>query len=193
MRSTASPTSTLLWSTLYSVSPELPEYLQDARSPQSRALQWLQGDFELNQWPTHQVIQRYALAVIYYALKGEEWDYSYSDGDWLVHQDECNLGVWEQVYCNLELRIVRTLHLANFVLDGTLPTELGLLSHLVELRINGGAKAIDRNTGQYDRNRTGLFQSTLPTEVGRLTELKTLNLQNTRCMGTGPFPPNWVI
>jgi hypothetical protein len=45
----------------------------DPRSPQARALQWLDESLQGSAMPAWRLTQRYALAVAYYSLHGEGW------------------------------------------------------------------------------------------------------------------------
>ena len=58
---------------------QLPQYtmeaiLQDPTSPQSLAFHWIREDPHLSLYPKWRKIQRFALATLYYALDGDDWD-----------------------------------------------------------------------------------------------------------------------
>lgn len=102
--------------------------LQNASSPQSMALEWLQGD-NANATDTYtdwRLIQRYVLAVLYFSTNGDNWDDS---TNWLSSKNECT---WftssSEPLCNETngryLRVV----LSENDLSGTVPVELALLS-----------------------------------------------------------------
>jgi hypothetical protein len=61
------------------------------------------------------------------------------------------------------------LHLDNNNLNGTLPTELGLMTRATELLLDGN-----------------LFDGTIPTELGLLELLRTLRLNGNRLTGSIP-------
>ena len=105
------------------------EYLEDDSSPQSRALEWLLSEpstftlFNSKEW---KVLQRWAMAVLYYSTGGELW---WDSSDWLTSVDECqwSMGDTESRICDDEGRILQlSLRFNNLV--GTLPDELVLLS-----------------------------------------------------------------
>jgi hypothetical protein len=78
-----------------------PTSLQQSDSPQSQAMHWLL--YNDNLWmkyfagvPTTRIIQRYVLAVFYFATQGNT---SWHTSDWLVGE-ECDIDFWEGVNCN---------------------------------------------------------------------------------------------
>jgi hypothetical protein len=76
------------------------EQLTDAESPQSQALAWLVADPNLPTYDDAQVLQRFALAVFYYAANGPEWD-NYGRGtQWLNYsRHECD---WRDTFFAME-------------------------------------------------------------------------------------------
>jgi hypothetical protein len=108
--------------------------IDDVASPQRKALCWL-ADFDrrqvgINKGNIPALAQRYTLAVIYYSLVDEDSDdtISLSKTDFLSSSHECD---WSVIMCSIP-EIVTALLLADKVLTGMLPAEVGNLEHLGE-------------------------------------------------------------
>ena len=73
-------------------------------SPQNRAARWLADEdaFEITPASDRRMINRYALATIYFALNGDDWfkcgrdSTSCGDAEWLSNSNECT---WMDVAC----------------------------------------------------------------------------------------------
>ncbi len=110
-------------------------------TPEASALYWMAYDDPARLNPrakVDKVIQRFVLATLYYATNGEKWGKSYS---FLSYNDECN---WNHgsdseigAYCKADKRFVDTLILHNNNLNGTLPRDIGLLTHLSRVDMSG--------------------------------------------------------
>jgi hypothetical protein len=72
------------------------------------------------------IIQKYALATLYYSANGDSW---YMNTLWLDSDDECN--GWWGVSCT-NTGAVSQLALYSNNLEGTVPPEIGLLTLLGE-------------------------------------------------------------
>jgi len=117
---------------------------RDRTSPQSQALGWLQDD-PITLSPdrlTETVLERYILAVLYYATSGPSWTVSYmlQDTDVCEWNDGGNETTFPflnmGVYCSNETDRVRQVSLPDANLEGTLPwKELSLLSDLYLLDV----------------------------------------------------------
>ena len=94
--------------------------LQDPTSPQHTAMLWLQSTNNSGVNEVSVILQRYALAVLYYSTLGDQWTTAYS---WLTSASECS---WFAVTCN-DKNNVEHLDLAVNNLMGTIPMELDLL------------------------------------------------------------------
>jgi hypothetical protein len=99
-------------------------------TPQYKALEWLAGNPNLANYTYQQVIQRYALATLYYSTKGDSWA---SNDFWLSNADVC--GKWNQyngttIDCT-STGAVSSLDLPSNGLRGTIPPEIGMLSDSV--------------------------------------------------------------
>jgi len=163
-------TGKVLKDMILSVFPAAVTAIEDPSSAQSRALAWLSSDDSLDAFfVTEKLIQRWALAVLYYSTYGEEWKIRKK---WLTNHDECE---WYSAdsytpVCD-DNGMVYSLHLRNNGLKGTLPDELTLLSNSLEfLYLNDG-----------------LLEGTIPSTYGRFTNLKRFYLQVNKL--SGPIPP----
>jgi len=144
------------------------EALQTPDSPQNRALAWLVNDTFQGYYTEDKLIQRYALATLFYSTNGDSWT---SNSLWLDDGDECDR--WWQfvgvVSCDSTTGGIMALGLGNNNLKGTIPPEIGLLTSLLEL-------------GLTENDLRGTF----PTQIGELTSLEGLNLQKTKLSGSIP-------
>jgi hypothetical protein len=178
----------------------LPNYtiwsLDNPGSAQYQALQWVLDDKYVStdvasEDRQRRLIQRYALAVLFYAASGGiQW--RPVDGNWLVrNSNECE---WHGCTCSIDNRLqhisVRGVPLSP---TGYLPPEIALLSDLVSL--DGGNTSIQgtlpTQIGQLNLLRELRADHTsiagaLITELGYLTALSTLTLQSTGIRGTIP-------
>eukprot|EP00934_Nitzschia_sp_Nitz4_P004355 Nitzschia sp. Nitz4//scaffold200_size39268//25745//29320//NITZ4_007621-RA/size39268-processed-gene-0.18-mRNA-1//-1//CDS//3329541301//4345//frame0 len=146
------------------------EALLNSLTPQHEAFTWLAMNNKLSDYSDQRLLQRYALATLYYSTDGDNWFFS---DDWLSDEDECD---WysksaratcskDGAYVNLELNFNN--------MNGVLPPELGLLSNsLRRLSLQGGPY---RYTG-----------GTIPTELGYLSLLERFFIRNNEYSGTIP-------
>ena len=184
----------------------LPEYSQRAilgngSSPQAKAYQWLQSipnitDYDNSQnvtdYDEFRILQRFALATIYYALDGENW---HDSEDWLNHTvHECN---WfpSEIFPPLDCSTVEEylqIQFRNNSLQGDIPAEIGLLTSLTFLDLGHNAiKSLPSEIGLLTNLRTlllndNVFDSPIPTELGLLTSLVTLHLRDNNFQSTIP-------
>ena len=184
---------------------ELP--FMDPTSPQSQALVWLQDD-PITQAPgrsTRTVLERYALAVLYYSTSGPSWRV-----DFLSRDDACtwNMGTVDVtgkspqllvgvdiygMYCALDGESIDVLVLMDNNLAGPLPWEFFLLSNLGYVNMN-----LNSFSGTFPAqisNLTNLevfvvgdnrFTGTLPTSVGQLSKLSYFHTYNNLLTGMVP-------
>jgi len=166
-------------------------------SPQNRAAKWIADEDALNldtpastkYEDAYRFVQRYALAVLYFAWKGDEtWTYKFQ---FLSEQDECD---WNYQYstingtdtddddddgdvfelgvkCNDEGEIDYIFMPGNG-LDGTIPGEIGLLLALNHLSL-------------FNNN----IQGELPVQTMYLTDLKFLAIEDNSITGS---LPDWL-
>jgi len=175
-------------------------------SPQARAYQWLLHDDRHHQWnndtDTDRRRQRFALATLYYATSGENWniqDY------WLDHNaSEC---VWysrdseniNETYCSANNHMIPKLSLSSNNLKGTIPLELSLLSNSLTLLdlsnsdlgpIPSSLAALTQLT--HLRLPFAELTGTLPSEWGRLTNLEILSVTENKQI-TGSIPTEFGL
>ena len=183
----------------------LPEYTtrelekDDKDSPQAKALEWLLGDKALMTYSDERVLQRFVLAVLYYATNGERW---IRQDKWMSHEHhECE---WEfstffipdydveefqtgkiDYYngtspCEVDWSpssdddkgaagLYRRLWLINTGLVGTLPEELYSLTSLETIAVTNNK-----------------LEGTISTLIGQLTSLQAFNIDNN--LISGPIP-----
>jgi len=109
-----------------------PTSLNDPTTPQGRALKFITEDDQL--LPPYcpsdpRLIQRYVLAVFYYATNGNTWLHH---RDFLSPTEECNWGV----SCDSRERVV-VIRLDHENLSGTIPSEISFLPRLFDLDLDG--------------------------------------------------------
>jgi hypothetical protein len=97
--------------------------LSDLSSPQFRAAQWLSEEPNFGSYSDRRTLQRYVLATMYFATKGDQW--TNSDG-WLTTENECNWYSTNVGICNSGAFQILDLESNN--LQGQLPSELALLA-----------------------------------------------------------------
>ena len=130
---------------------------------------------------------RAALVALYNATDGANWKKS---DRWL---SEAPIGVWQGVETDSSGRVTE-LKLNYTALSGTIPPELGNLTHLQTLIIHGS----DQLTGPIPpelSNLTNLqvlsltengLSGAIPPELSKLTNLRQLSLQHNQLTGTIP-------
>ena len=128
----------------------------DPNTPQVQAYQWLMDDPSIDIYPQWQQVQRMALATLYFSTNGPAWKEHSST--WISYDlSECQ---WFPQACDANGKIRRLL-LSDNNLDGTLPAEAFWLTTVQQL--------------QVDNNP--LLRGPIPTELGRMTELQILWMQ----------------
>jgi hypothetical protein len=116
---------------LSSVSSDKGEALLTNSTPQNKAFNWMvANNTRLGTLSKEQIIQRYALATLYYSANGASWNINEV---WLEDVNEC--GIWQttngQLGCT-GTNAVSNLELGLNNLNGTIPPEIGLLTSLGE-------------------------------------------------------------
>jgi hypothetical protein len=199
----------------------LPQQQHTKNSPQALAIDWILQDPLVFQYPDWRILQRYALATLYYATQGQSWTDS---TQWLTYDThECE---WYTQYsfamkhslakifpgylqefddtphppttCN-GLGLYQHLWLDSNQLQGTFPTEIFLLTTLQTLSLG-----FNKLTGTIptelalmtDIYGLGLMYlanaGTLPSEIGLLTNIRMLGLNGCNLQGTLP-PEFWNL
>ena len=143
--------------------------LSNPNSPQYKAVEWLAQDKVDNgrNWSGYELLQRYALRVLYHSTGGDNWSNS-APTTWFGASRVCD---WESTntQCNGNGQRVDYIYFLSENLQGTIPDELGFLTALTELRLH-----VDQLTG------------TIPTHLGQLTALTDLHLGSNQLTGTIP-------
>jgi len=106
--------------------------------------------------------QKKALAALFNSTRGIGW---YDKSSWILSSSMCE---WHGVVCNNSSDVVG-LDLSWNGLEGSLPSEIGMLTHLEFLYL-------------FDNE----LNSHLPSEIGLLSSLKHLNLSRTGLLGSIP-------
>jgi len=213
-------TTVLPTSTLEAIFPTISDATDaEVLSPQAEAFSWLLEDENLVSLETYtdeRILQRYALAVFYFALRGDEWlqrdnwtNHDSHECDWFNLKGE--LGSTYEDYQKIrtpceqgesgEDLVIRHLWLDSNNLNGTLPRELfTMLTSLKTLSLAFNLYD-DQHTVLYDETdesevaalfvrdmypRTTGFSGTIPTEIALLTELEALALYANGLSGNIP-------
>ena len=169
--------------------------IQSTGSPQYMAFEWLVLD-QANTtfvYPNERIIQRFALATLYYSTDGENW------GDnlrWLSKDDECTWHTLTSIEnCDSE-GVYKSLDLSANDLTGVVPNELALLSRLEHLKMSGGpsrfiggvipsALSYLTSLKVVDFQQNALF-GVIPSELGNLGKLEVLDVSMNRLVQTIP-------
>jgi hypothetical protein len=109
-----------------SASSDKGEALSDPSTPQYKALEWLADDASLESFSINTIIQRYALAALYYSANGGIWD---DNTLWLDSGEECSR--WNELFCTTA-GAVSSIRLNINNLKGKIPPGVGLLTSLSE-------------------------------------------------------------
>eukprot|EP00986_Skeletonema_menzelii_P016206 scaffold13940_cov69-Skeletonema_menzelii.AAC.1 len=109
------------------------------------------------------------MAVFYYATDGENWQ---NNTNWLTESDECT---WYGAECNDDDGSLAFLFLDMNQLNGTIPSEIGLMENLRELF---ALEALFLQGNQ--------LSGTIPSEIGSMKNLEYLSLNNNTLTGTIP-------
>jgi Leucine-rich repeat (LRR) protein len=185
-------TGTNLLNLITDAFPESEEALQDLNSPQSQALVWLESSDNNGVSSEEQLLQRYALAVLYYASIGDEWT---NNDSWLTSADECSWwsNVNTQDMCDSLGRYV-AVDLAGNNLQGSIPPELAILSNslsIVSMSSNElGGELPSALFDMTNLRQLTLFENrlvgSLSSHVGQLTRLESLDVGGNQLTGTLP-------
>jgi len=178
-------------------------------SPQQKALQWMLHNDEISpEQDRDTLVQRYVLMTFFFSLSGEIWRDKKGFGS---KMHECS---WMRLICE-DFEVVE-IRMATNNLRGQLPTELGLLQNLVsiDLRFNkltgsippqvGHLKSLQNlflghnqlssmsdsfftnNSLQHFTIYNNTLEGTLNTNIGKMRQLKLLNLGENEFSGTIP-------
>ena len=146
-----------------------PDLLADPNSPQSQALQWIQGSSEVENWDGLELSQRYVVGLFWASSQSGCWYSSTGGLQSFGNQDTPICGVPDLVSCNADNEIIY-IDFSHLGITGTLPRELGALTVLEYLNVSWNCV-----TGQI-----------LPSEIGLLTQLTRLELDYNQLTGAIP-------
>jgi len=156
-----------------------PVLIRDLDTPQGLAADWLINNDFRKVCPGEKVVQRWVIALFYYATNGESWLQCSTAGSdlcgsvfpfeskrrFLSDFSECD---WSGIKCNTD-NCVTEIEFEENNLIGTIPTEIGLLKDLAVLGMEKGG-----------------LTSTIPTEIGELTNLLFIDLDYNELSGSFP-------
>jgi hypothetical protein len=157
-------------------------------SPQRKALTWIVQDPHLADYDEWRILQRFAMATLFYSTKGDidrGWAH---DDHWLSYnKSEClwyNRNLGDSGYGGSCFQgVLERLDLSGNELVGTLPYELSLLTNLIELQFTGNfTDPLDE-----DSVKKNFISGTIPSILGTaLTSLNALQLSGNQLSGTIP-------
>jgi Leucine rich repeat len=160
----------------------------DPGSPQGLALSWLAGDIRDATMIAWKMRQRYTLAVLYFSLNGKWW---LNNADWLSSHHEC-LWYSDGQQCDSKDRWI-ILSMTRNNISGTLPQDLGYLSHLEQISLENNViwGRIPKEVASLARLEVlslaeNAFSGSMPTEIGMLQSLEYLQLSYNRLSGQIP-------
>ena len=187
------------------------EVIWDENSPQSKALNWIISEDNMNlTYTSSNLVQRYALMVLYYSTSGDQWGDNDGYGS---DRNECE---WFGVECahfhtlvsldmfSNDLRgplpkevflipKIKHVDFGSNRLTGTIPTEIGLSQWLQDLHIftNQLTGTIPEEIGNSPRLERinvheNLLTGTLPSSIFRLRFLSILRVSSNNLSGTIP-------
>jgi hypothetical protein len=173
--------------------------IRDPSTPQGQATEWIMNDNDESCPDDPKLIQRWALAVMYFSTEGDAWELCsdnpatpcgvppfVGDNPFLSNVNECE---WAGIRCNTD-GCVTAIEFENNGIAGTIPSELALLTDLAYLGLEQGETTgtIPSELGSLsdmffidlDFNQ---LTGTIPTEIYGLSLLRTLDLNNNQLSG----------
>lgn len=171
--------------------------IDSAGSSQRAALCWL-SDFdnfglELANGTEYEVVQRFALAAIYYHFVGTSpipRGQELTGSNWLDATHVCE---WDFVACDTTNNRVSKMFLGGLRLSKSIPEDMVLMSDLVHLELNesyltGRIPSVISILTQLQvlNLRSNDLTGTIPSELGSLLELRELHLDANHMQGTIP-------
>jgi hypothetical protein len=161
----------------------------EPNSQRRMAMCWL-ADTDLRQISLedqNEVKQRFFLALLYYSTVSKEAR-MLAMKSWMSEDSECQ---WSGVQCDDGK--VSVLYLENANLEGSIPTEIGFLSHLSQLHLTENKffgtlpdelfKLSSLVNLILDFNQ---FQGTVSSQIGNLSQLTALNINTNKFTGSLP-------
>lgn len=114
-------------------------------TPQEKALKWMiendpkqevlkTGSIGIGETDVDRILQRFALATLYFTTEGPLWDYS---NHWLSEANHCD---WEGVSCDGQRNNdVTALDLEKYNLWGSVPSDIRLLTEMIDLWLDSNS------------------------------------------------------
>jgi len=183
---------------LQKITPE--KSLLRSDTPQSQAMVWLSEKDPMglplssslasktngNDFMSFIITQRYTLATLYFATRGDKW---HTSNYWLSARDVCE---WHGIMCNAEGHVQGlTLELNN--LAGTIPEEITSLHSLTLLAIHNNelTGTIPNQIGKLTNMRflyldTNSLSGDIPASISSMLSLEELTLSSNKLQGTIP-------
>jgi len=176
---------------IVSAYPKGGDAIQNRSSPQRSAFEWLRSVSNVQNLPEDRVLQRYALATLFYSTRGWEWSKA---SRWLSNEHECS---WFSTSTAIDVcspnRELVVLSLRENNLDGTIPAETFALLPLIEVQLHGNDLEGSIPTEVSKLSSLALFDlssnqmfSNIPSHFGRLSNLKRIALANNKIFSTIP-------
>ena len=137
--------------------------------------------------PTDSLVQRYALASLYFHLSGPNWT---SSAQWMTEAHECD---WQGVHCN-QFQQVEYIRLSNNGLEGDLPQDILELKTLKGLSLDDNAIGGTLPTEGWEHMLVleywdmdhNLLEGTLPDGLFGVSTLQALDLDHNQLVGPVP-------
>lgn len=172
------------------------ESLDDDSTPQGMALNWILDDdsMQLNATDSN-LLQRYSITTMFYAVGGIEWE---TDMNWIntsLHECKWNgrKEYRDQGILNCTDNNVTDIFFSQIGIGGELPSEISVLQNLTkfEAPANKMSRSIPSELGLLSNlevlNIAGnSFTGMIPSELGLLSKLKRLELNTNRLDGNIP-------
>lgn len=167
------------------------ENLEDELSPQYQALCWLLSGFKESKitMPDGVIIQRYALAVLYFSTEGDDW---HRKKNWLSDESACD---WYGISCDNFYGAITKIDLSSNNLFGYIPSTLVRLNALEYLALQSNklhGDIVEELTKLKNlkalKLSENLLDNTIPTKIGLLNDLEVLDVSYN--MITGTLPPS---
>lgn len=190
-------------------------FVDDPNSPQYQAAMWMtnedtfrrgnessaEAETEAEGYYYSLLLQRFALATLYFATGGDEWSgcnrldpiCTTQEAGWLSPVDEC---AWRAISCDDSFTVVRMAFFQQasyrIILSGTLPSELSFLTALESMTLRDHhdlAGSIPESLAKLPLRRLAIshtqISGSLPAGLlSKLSLLTSLDLENNMLSGT---------
>ena len=161
-------------------------FVENSITPQGLALEWLSSlsEDQIKICNTYGVIEKYVLAVLYYSTDGHDW---LEQMNFLTSGDPCEwykfdfVNVYSGVLCDRDSGTITSINLRK------------LIEFFFFFKNNYLIIFIQHNTHLFrfisiiNKSAGNKLNGTIPNELGLLTELREINLNNNGLTGTLPL------